>query len=97
MHFNLCQNELNRRHKKRNCPDIGEKCGETVKRSYGRRSPELDGGPGDVVWPQNELPIPAVETPTIVEEDDENASMRISGFVIEISEILQQYAKHGDR
>lgn len=94
--FNLGRHELNCRNKKRYRPDIGGNHDEKVKGEYDERSSGLKGESSDVVSKEDGFPSPAVETPTIVEEDDEGVSKKFSSFAVKFTGILRRAAKHND-
>lgn len=68
--FILARIELECRHNKTYRPDTGSKRVVTVKRDYDRGSSGLEENLRDVVWPEDGSSSPAVQTPTITEEDD---------------------------
>lgn len=74
LRFNLSRLNLQYRHMKNHCPDIGGKRGDTEKHKYGRRSSELKRGPSDVVCQTSSYLSTAGKTPTIVEGDNVGVS-----------------------
>lgn len=70
---------------------------EAVKIENDMRWSGLEGGPIELVFQKDFHPIPAVETPASIEEDDESVAERILRFVKEFADILLRVANHRDR
>lgn len=68
-----------------------------VKNNYASRSLGLEEGPSHVVWPGDGSYHPAVETPTIIEKDDEGMPEMVPSIFISFSDILVRVAKNRDQ
>lgn len=55
------------------------------------------GGPGDVVYRDQDHPITSVETPIIIEDDDEGVLNLFPTFLVAFANILLQITRHEDR
>lgn len=96
-HFIHGRDELECRHKKKNCSDIGEMRKETVKREYARRSLRLGEGRSCMFWQVNDSRSSTVNRTAIIKVDDGKMSQRVSSFVLKFADILFRFTNHRAR